>query len=53
MTHSTRKFDLFLSYHWRDHETVESLARRLTDQGLRIFLDRWYLMPGRPWPEAL
>ena len=46
-------FDVFLSYHWRDHEKVEALARRLREQKLTVFLDRWYLTPGQSWPKAL
>jgi len=29
------------------------IARALQDRGLRVFFDRWYLVPGRPWPEEL
>ncbi len=47
------QFDVFLSYHWRDREPVERIARSLHDQGLKPFLDRWYLVPGRSWPQAL
>ena len=46
-------FDVFFSYHWRDHAAVEAVARTLTERGLRVFLDRWYLTPGQPWPQAL
>jgi hypothetical protein len=46
-------FDVFFSYHWRDHVLVEPVARTLTGRGLRVFLDRWYLVPGQPWPQAL
>ncbi|HRQ59707.1 MAG TPA: TIR domain-containing protein [Azoarcus taiwanensis] len=46
-------FDVFFSYHWRDHASVEAIALTLADRGLRIFLDRWYLAPGQPWPQAL
>ena len=46
-------FDVFLSYHWRDHAQVESLAQRLRKAGLRVFLDRWYLTPGTNWLNAL
>lgn len=46
-------FDVFLSYHWRDHVQVEALARRLREQHLTVFLDRWYLTPGQSWPKAL
>jgi formylglycine-generating enzyme required for sulfatase activity len=45
--------DVFLSYHWRDHARVEAVARWLRDRGLSVFLDRWYLAAGQPWPEAL
>jgi TIR domain len=46
-------FDVFFSYQRRDHGPVEAVARTLTDRGLRVFLDRWYLAPGQPWPQAL
>ena len=49
----SKTFDVFLSYHWRDHAQVEALARRLREQGLRVFLDRWYLTPGQSWLKAL
>ena len=47
------QFDVFFSYHWSDHAAVEFVARRLTAGGLRVFLDRWYLAAGQPWPQAL
>jgi Novel STAND NTPase 1/TIR domain/FHA domain len=46
-------YDLFVSYHWRDREAVEMVARELRDRGLKIFLDRWYLVPGQSWIAAL
>ena len=46
-------FDVFFSYHWRDHAQVEAVAHALTRRGLRLFLDRWYLSPGRSWPQVL
>jgi formylglycine-generating enzyme required for sulfatase activity/energy-coupling factor transporter ATP-binding protein EcfA2 len=49
----TNHFDVFLSYHWRDHAQVEALARRLREQHLTVFLDRWYLTPGQSWPKKL
>jgi energy-coupling factor transporter ATP-binding protein EcfA2 len=45
--------DVFLSYNSQDHVAVEAGARRLSAYGLTVFLDRWYLLPGRPWPRAL
>jgi len=53
MPNQSVPFDVFVSYHRREQDAVESLARRLRALGLRVFLDRWYLVPGRPWPEAL
>ena len=49
----TRQYDLFLSYHWRDRQAVEAVARGLHEAGLKVFLDRWYLVPGQCWQTAL
>jgi TIR domain/FHA domain len=46
-------YDLFISYHWRDRESVERVARELRERNLKVFLDRWYLIPGRSWVQAL
>lgn len=46
-------YDVFMSYHWRDHPAVETLALALSEAGLRVFLDRWYVHAGRPWPQQL
>lgn len=47
-------YDVFISYHARDHVPVERIARLLQDRfGIRPFLDRWYLVPGQPWREKL
>ena len=40
MSNGAAPYDVFLSYHWRDHESVEPVAQALRDRGLRIFLDR-------------
>lgn len=47
------EFDVFLSYHWRDHGPVEAIARALRERGIKPFLDRWYLAAGQPWPQKL
>jgi hypothetical protein len=52
-TASYASYDVFFSYHWRDHAEVEAVAQALRQQGLNVFLDRWYLVPGRAWPQAL
>ena len=42
-------YDLFLSYNSADHGVVENVARKLRDEGLEPFLDRWNLAPGMRW----
>ena len=46
-------YDLFLSHASDDKPEVEALARRLREDGLEPFLDKWHLVPGEPWQEAL
>jgi hypothetical protein len=47
-------YDVFLSHHSGDKPEVEALAKRLEDEaGLKPFLDKWHLVPGEPWEEAL
>src|SRR5512147_125960 len=46
-------FDVFFSYHTADHAAVTQVARGLHERGIRVFLDRWYLAAGQPWPQAL
>jgi hypothetical protein len=49
-----QNYHVFLSYHWRDHAHVEAIARALREEAkLNVFLDRWYLAPGKPWPQEL
>ena len=47
------EFDVFLSCNTLDHGPVERIARALESRSLSAFLDRWELVPGRPWPDAL
>lgn len=42
----TARFDVFFSYSPRDSTVVELLAQKLTERGLRVWLDRWHLRPG-------
>src|SRR5437016_2718356 len=53
MQDTSDRFDVFVSYHWRDRAQVERIAHALRAAGVRPFVDRWYLTPGRPWPSAL
>jgi hypothetical protein len=46
-------YDVFLSYNSADHGVVEDIARKLRDEGLEPFLDRWYLAPGARWRAKL
>src|SRR5262249_6121407 len=47
-------YDVFLSHHSGDKPQVEAIAKRLEDEEeLRTFLDKWHLVPGEPWQEAL
>lgn len=47
-------YDVFLSHNARDKEAVEALARRLADEaGLRPWLDKWNVVPGEEWQEAI
>jgi TIR domain len=53
MAPTTSSYDLFLSYNSGNHEAVEDIARKLRDEGLEPFLDRWYLAPGARWRSKL
>lgn len=47
------RYDVFISYNSHDHVAVERIGRALEERELRVFLDRWELVGGRPWPDAL
>lgn len=46
-------YDTFLSHSSGDKPVVEKLAMRLEQAGCKPFLDKWHLVPGEPWQEAL
>jgi len=47
-------FDVFLSHSHLDAVWVEDLARRLEDDAkLRVWLDKWILIPGEHWQQAM
>jgi hypothetical protein len=46
-------YDLFLSYNSADHRLVEEIARKIRNEHLEPFLDRWYLVPGARWRPRL
>src|SRR5262245_16954791 len=45
--------EVFLSHASADRESVEAIALQLQQQGIPIWLDRWNLVPGQPWVDAL
>lgn len=49
----TPEFDVFVSYNSLDHAAVERIGQALKKRHLTVFLDRWELVPGRSWPDAL
>lgn len=49
-----KDYDVFLSHSNEDKISVEVLARQLRKKArLKPFLDKWHLVPGEPWQEAL
>jgi tetratricopeptide (TPR) repeat protein len=46
-------YDVFVSYNSRDAVHAVDLATWLRGQGLKVFLDRWCLIPGHPWLDGL
>lgn len=46
-------YDIFMSYRTTHADWVETLAHNLRDQGYRIFLDRWELIPGQLFPGQI
>ncbi|MEJ7738401.1 MAG: TIR domain-containing protein [Chitinophagaceae bacterium] len=49
----SKTYDVFLSYNSADANLVDTIALKLKEKGITIFLDRWYLVPGTPWPQHL
>jgi TIR domain len=47
-------FDVFLSHSHIDAEWVEKLAERLENEaGFRVWLDKWVLVAGYSWQQAM
>ena len=53
MLNNPKKYDVFLSYNSQEKEAVLRIAERLKKEGINPFLDKWHLIPGDPWMEAL
>ncbi|MHC4244526.1 MAG: toll/interleukin-1 receptor domain-containing protein, partial [Planctomycetota bacterium] len=50
---SNDQYHTFLSYNREDKAIVEELAHRLKQAGIRVWLDKWNLMPGTSWQPAI
>lgn len=46
-------FNVFFSHNSKDKPAVRQIAEMLKQRGLKVWLDEWELIPGRPWQEAL
>lgn len=53
MTVDENFYDIFFSYNSVDQAVIERLAHKLAAQGLKVFLDLWELVPGKPRQEAI
>lgn len=54
MATKTDKYDVFFSHSHTNAETVDIIARKLQDDfKLRIWLDKWILIPGEPFRQAM
>jgi GTPase SAR1 family protein len=47
------EYDVFLSYNWRDKDTVRAIAGQLRNRGLRPWMDERELRPGFLWQPEL
>lgn len=49
-----KMYDVFLSHNSTDKPLVEKIATRLVEEAkIKPFLDKWHLIPGERWQEAL
>ena len=46
-------YDVFLSHSSKDKPVVRAVAERLRADGLRVWLDEWYLRPGDSVPSKI
>ncbi|MGB7876277.1 MAG: toll/interleukin-1 receptor domain-containing protein, partial [Anaerolineales bacterium] len=47
-------YDVFLSHNSKDKPSVEAIAHKLQETySLKCWLDKWNLIPGDPWQEAI
>jgi tetratricopeptide (TPR) repeat protein len=48
-----KPYDVFLSHSHADAEPVEQLAQLLHSKAVKVWLDKWVLVPGQPWRQAM
>jgi hypothetical protein len=53
MMNDQATFDTLLSHNSTDKPAVEQLAARLRDEGVSVWFDKWNLIPGEPWQDAI
>ena len=46
-------YDVFLSHSRADKRPIEIVARRLLKTGIHPWLDKWNLVPGEAWQQAI
>ena len=47
------RYDVFVSYNRAEGPDVERIARRLREEGLTVFFDRWSMSAGRSWRDDI
>ncbi len=50
---SSHKHNVFISYSPANAPEVEALVRYLADAGVRVWFDKWELVPGASWDVAI
>ncbi|HXK04932.1 MAG TPA: TIR domain-containing protein [Verrucomicrobiae bacterium] len=48
-----QRCQVFLSYNRADETAVEAIASKLRAAGVEPWLDKWNLIPGKPWQEEI
>lgn len=49
----TKRDHIFISYAWEDGALAEWLALKLTSEGYKVWIDRYMLLGGEPWPKDI
>lgn len=50
---ATKRYQVFLSYASADKETAHKIAKKLSERGIRVFLDTYELQPGDSIAKAI